>query len=48
MKQEKLNKRIDEILNIEELEERLEMNTLSALQSYCSNGNSTTVSYGGK
>ena len=31
MKQEKLNKKIDEILSIEELEERLEMNSLSSL-----------------
>ncbi len=31
MKQEKLNKKIDEILSIEELEERLEMNSLSIL-----------------
>ncbi|WP_348811987.1 hypothetical protein [Flavobacterium maritimum] len=46
MKNEILNKKINAILNIEQLEERLEMNTLAALDSYCSNGNSTTTTVG--
>jgi len=46
MKNDILNKKINAILNIEQLEERLEMNTLAALDSYCSNGNSTVVSAG--
>lgn len=47
VKKQELQNKIDKILSIEELEERLEMNTLAALgssyNSSCFNGNTVTV-----